>query len=245
MRKVSNPSTTRSAVADWAFNIIILLFATSTIAQPFVIPTASMESTLMTGDHLVVDKLAYSPHGALAGRVLPYGDVKFRDIIVFRFPPDISQTYVKRVIGLPGDRIRIEGKEIYRNGVKLVEPYVQHIDSFRVPYRDDFPSTLVPVGTYPAGLRMLAENVRDGEVIVPGGKYFAMGDNRDDSSDSRYWGFVPRENIIGKPLLVYWSYEAPTSDLTGYSAGHILDVATHFFTKTRWNRTFLLLRPQS
>lgn len=244
MAKVSHLSTGRHALAEWSFNITVLLFATSTIAQPFVIPTASMESTLMTGDHLIVDKLTYSPHGSLAGRVLPYSDVKHGDIIVFRWPVNINQTYVKRAIGLPGDRIRLDGKDVYRNGVKLNEPYVQHIDARRIPYRDDFPSTLVPSDVYPRGLEMLRDNVRDGEVLVPDGQYFAMGDNRDNSSDSRFWGLVPRENIIGKPVIVYWSYEAPTEDLLGYSMDHFIDVATHFFSKTRWDRTFRLVRPE-
>ncbi len=245
MQAVSHSSTNRSTLADWAFNITVLLFATSTIAQPFVIPTGSMESTLMTGDHLIVDKLVYSPHDSLTGRVLPYSDVKQGDIIVFRWPVDITQTYIKRAIGLPGDRIRIEGKDVYRNGIKLIEPYVQHIDARRIPFRDDFPSALVPTDVYPRGRWMLQENVRDGEVIVPADNYFAMGDNRDDSSDSRFWGLVPRENIIGKPLIVYWSYEASTDDLTNYSMHHILDLATHFFTKTRWDRTFMLVRSGS
>src|SRR5271165_3629224 len=145
MPNVSHSSTTRSTLADWAFSITVFLFATSTIAQPFVIPTASMECTLMTGDHLLVDKLAYAPHGSLAGRALPYADVKRGDIIVFRWPVDISQTYVKRVVGVPGDRIRLEDKEVFRNGHKLLEPYVQHIDSRRIPYRDDFPADIVPL----------------------------------------------------------------------------------------------------
>jgi signal peptidase I len=201
-----------------------------------------MEATLMTGDHLIVDKLAYSPHGSMAGRVLPYCDVKRGDIIVFRWPVNIAETYVKRVIGAPGDRIRLEDKIVYRNGVKLVEPYVQHIDERRVPYRDDFPSAIVPLEVYPRGRAMLGEDVRDGEIVVPEGHYFAMGDNRDNSSDSRFWGLVPRENIIGKPVIVYWSYEASTEDLTSYSAHHFFDVAAHFFSKTRWDRMFKLVR---
>jgi len=250
MKTVSHPSvspssTRRSSIADWAFNITVLLFATSTIAQPFVIPTGSMESTLLVGDHVIVDKLAYSPHGSLAGRVLPYEEVKRGDIIVFRWPVDITQTYVKRVIGVPGDRIRIDGKEVYRNGAKLVEPYVQHVDARSVPYRDYFPSAQIPLEVYPQGRQMLDGNVRDGEIVVPEGHYFALGDNRDNSSDSRFWGFVPRENITGKPLLVYWSYQASTEDLTEYSVHHAVDVATHFFSKTRWERMFKLVRAAS
>ena len=238
MEKVSHSKTTRSELADWVFNIVVLIFATSTIAQPFVIPTGSMEKTLMTGDHLIVDRLAYSPHGSVAGKLLPYSDVKHGDIIVFRWPVDLSQNLVKRVIGLPGDRIRLEGKDVYRNGLKMDEPYVQHIDSQRIPYRDDFPSELTPVDLPPRARLMLQKNVVNGELVVPDGCYFAMGDNRDNSSDSRFWGLVPRENIIGKPWVIYWSYEAPTDDLLEYNAHHVIDVATHFFTKTRWDRTF-------
>src|SRR5689334_21059948 len=151
MPKIFQLPSTRSEIADWVFNVVVLLFATSTIAQPFVIPTGSMEGTLMVGDHVIVDKLAYSPHDGTSAKVLPYSDVKRGDIIVFRWPVDIKETYVKRVIGLPGDRIRIEGKEVYRNGERVSEPYVQHVDSRRIPYRDDFPSSLVLPEVYPRG----------------------------------------------------------------------------------------------
>jgi signal peptidase I len=244
MSKIFQTPTTRSEIADWVFNAVVLLFATSTLAQPFVIPTSSMEGTLMTGDHVIVDRLAYSPHDPATTKILPYSDVKRGDIIVFRWPVDIRETYVKRVIGVPGDRIRIQAKNVYRNGVKLVEPYTQHIDPRRIPYRDDFPSALVPSEVYPRGRQMLQADVHDGELVVPAGAYFAMGDNRDNSSDSRFWGMVPRENITGKPLLIYWSFEAPTEDLMSYSVGHFVDVATHFFSKTRWDRTFRLTRAQ-
>jgi signal peptidase I len=229
-------------IAEWAINFVILIFATSTIAQPFVIPTASMESTLMTGDHLIVDKLAYAPPGPLTKHLLPYEDVKRGDVIVFRYPLDISQTWVKRVVGVPGDRIHLENRQVVRNGVKLTEPYVQHVFPDYNAYRDDFPSS--PDGYLkPRGREMLAQNARGGEIVVPSGSYFAMGDNRDNSDDSRFWGFVPRENIIGKPVIVIWSYDAPTEDLTGFSAHHAIDLAEHFFTRTRWARTFKLVRP--
>ena len=245
MANVSHLRTTaRSTLADWAFTIIVLLFATSTIAQPFVIPSGSMESTLMTGDHVIVDKLAYAPHGPAAAKVLPYTDVHRGDIIVFRWPVDISEDYVKRVIGVPGDRIHLDGKNVYRNGVKLIEPYVQHLDARQIPYRDDFPTGAVPAEVYPRGRAMLAADIQAGEIVVPEGQYFALGDNRDLSSDSRFWGLVPRENIIGKPVLVYWSYEATTAELMSYGPEHLFDVATHFFTKTRWDRMFRLVRPQ-
>jgi len=244
MPKISQHSTSSDvpAIAGWAFNIVVLLFATSTIAQPFVIPTGSMESTLMAGDHVIADKLAYAPHGSsAASRLLPYQEIQRGDLIVFRWPVDIRETYVKRVIGVPGDRIRIEDKAVYRNGVKLTEPYAQFIDPCRVAYRDDFPSAWVSPDVYPRGREMLRDDLRGAEIVVPPGNYFAMGDNRDNSSDSRFWGMVPRENITGKPVLVYWSYQASAEDLTGYSLHHVFDVATHFFTKTRWERTFMLI----
>src|ERR1700712_917878 len=172
--------------ADWAAQALILIFATSSIAMPYVIPSASMESTLMTGDHVIVDKMAYAPHGEALSRFLPYSEVKRGDIVVFRYPRDIRQNFVKRVIGVPGDRLHLENGVVVRNGVRLVEPYVQHIATEPDAYRDNFP------------------NVPGQEVVVPEGKYFVMGDNRDNSSDSRYWGFVPRANITGKPVLVFW-----------------------------------------
>lgn len=232
----------RNSIAEWVFNAIVLIFATSTIAQPFVIPTGSMEGTLMTGDHLIVDKLAYSPSGPLTKHLLPYEDVKRGDIIVFRYPPDIRQNYVKRVIGVPGDRIRIADKAVYRNGVRLEEPYVQHVFPNYVPYRDSFPSD-APDNLRALAQTMLANHVEGGELVVPDGMYFAMGDNRDNSEDSRYWGFVPRGNITGKPVFVYWSYEASTEDLMEYTVHHAVDLAQNFFSKTRWDRTLKFIRP--
>ncbi len=144
-------------------------------------------------------------------------------------------------MGVPGDHIRVQNKDVYLNGKKLVEPYTQHIFPNIEPYRDNFPAE--PFGPLdPRGLAMLAANVVNGEVVVPEGRYFAMGDNRDNSLDSRYWGFVPRENIIGKPFVIFWSYDAPTEDLVDFTAKHFIDLAQNFFTKTRWNRTLKLVR---
>jgi signal peptidase I len=226
--------------ADWAAQIVVLIFATSTIAMPYIIPSGSMEGTLMTGDHLIVDKLAYAPHGAISSHLLPYDEVKRGDIIVFRYPPDIRQNFIKRVIGIPGDRLHLENGVVVRNGVRLTEPYVQHIAAAPDAYRDNFPAAPDLMVKAPA-LAMLRNNVQGGELIVPPGQYFAMGDNRDNSSDSRYWGFVPRENITGKPLLVYWSYDAPEEDLLDFNVHHMIDLAEHFVTKTRWNRTLRLV----
>lgn len=237
----------RGSIAEWTVTILLLLFGTTTLVQAFVIPTASMEDTLLIGDHLLVDKLAYAPPGAISKYLLPYEDVKRGDIIVFRYPVDISQTFVKRVIGVPGDHIRIENQQIFRNGKKLVESYIYHKNAYMDSYRDNFPSD--PNGaSAESGRDMLLNHVVNGEIVVPPNSYFAMGDNRDNSLDSRYWGFVPRENIIGKPLLVYWSYDATTEALTGSSVNslfsHFIDLVQHFFSRTRWNRTLMVIRAQ-
>ena len=232
----------RGVIAEWTVTIILLLFGTTTLVQAFVIPTGSMEESLLIGDHLLVDKLAYSPHGSLDGYLLPYQDVRRGDIIVFRYPMDLAQTFVKRVIGVPGDRVQLVDKKLILNGKPIEEPYVIHRTAYIDQYRDNFPgqpNTPVPE----RALEMLRQNVEGNEIVVPPGNYFAMGDNRDQSLDSRYWGFVPRENIIGKPLVIYWSYDAPTERLqdSGVSVAHLKDVVFNFFGKTRWTRTFNLI----
>ena len=235
----------RSTIAEWTITILLLLFGTTTLVQAFVIPTGSMEDTLLIGDHLLVDKLAYAPSGSVSKYILPYQEPKHGDIIVFRYPIDISQTFVKRTIGVPGDRIKIINQIVYRNGVKLDEPYVYHKNPYPDSYRDNFPSSEPNVMLYEPAKEMLQNNVVNGEVVIPENSFFAMGDNRDNSLDSRYWGFVPRENIIGKPLIIYWSYDASTESLAGSSVNalsrHFVDLAEHFFTKTRWRRTFMLI----
>jgi len=241
--KKSKQSMQRGTIAEWTVTILLLLFGTTTLVQAFVIPTGSMEDTLLIGDHLLVDKLTYAPPGSISRYLLPYEDVQRGDIIVFRYPIDIEQTFVKRVIGVPGDHIRLVNKQVYLNGTKLDEPYKIHKTDYIDSYRDNFPSE-PNVRLYPPAEEMLSEHVVNGEVVVPPHSYFAMGDNRDSSLDSRYWGFVPRQNIIGKPLIIYWSYDAPTDQLVSPTIGldHILDLAQHFFTKTRWRRTFKLIR---
>jgi signal peptidase I len=228
-------------LAEWVFNFIILIFATSTIAQPEVIPTSSMEDNLLIGDHVIVDRLAYSPSGPLSRYLLPYEPVKRGDIIVFRYPLNIKEDYVKRVIGVPGDRIRLVNKQVFLNGKKLDEPYKVHKTHYIDSYRDNFPTGAPNIMLPPEALDMLENHVVNGEVVVPPGHYFAMGDNRDNSADSRYWGFVPSENVKGKPLLIYWSYDASTQDLVDFTTGHFIDLAQHFFTKTRWRRTLMLI----
>jgi signal peptidase I len=175
--------------------------------------------------------------------LLPYTPVQRGDVIVFRYPVDIKQTFVKRVIGVPGDHIRIVNKLVYLNGKPLREPYKVHKTFYLDSYRDNFPSE-PNTRVDDRALDMLEKHVVNGEVVVPKDSYFAMGDNRDGSLDSRYWGFVPRENIIGKPLLVYWSFDALTEDLVnpGFSFSHVYDIFRNFFNKTRFSRTMMLVR---
>jgi signal peptidase I len=235
----------RGTIAEWTITILLLLFGTTFLVQAFVIPTGSMEDTLLIGDHLLVDKLSYSTAGSVSKYLLPYENPRDGDIIVFRYPVDITQTFVKRVVGIPGDHIKIIDQQVYRNGKKLTEPYVIHRAPYPDSFRDNFPNSEPNLTLLDPGREMLANNVVSGEVVVPPDSYFAMGDNRDNSLDSRYWGFVPRENIIGKPLIIYWSYNASTESLASSSvnnlASHFLDLAEHFFSKTRWNRTFRLI----
>jgi signal peptidase I len=232
----------RGVIAEWTVTILLLLFGTTTLMQAFVIPTGSMEDTLLIGDHLIVDKLAYAPGGSIVGKLLPYSPVQRGDIIVFRYPMDIRQTYVKRAIGVPGDRIRIRNKQLYLNGKEVLEPYKFHKTEYFDSYRDNFPSPPNSRVEGPA-LEMLEQNVVNGELVVPPDHYFALGDNRDQSQDSRYWGFVPRKNIVGKPLIIYWSYDAPTERLQSpmISLEHAQDLLSNFFGKTRWGRTFQLI----
>ena len=237
------PDPPRHAVAEWTVTILLLLFGTTALVQAFVIPTGSMEESLLIGDHLLVDKLAYAPPGPISKYILPYSEAKRGDIIVFRWPTDIKFTFVKRVIGVPGDRIRIENKQVFRNGKPIEEPYKFHKSDFFDSYRDSFPSE--PNTSIDQGARtMLQRYVVNGEIVVPDNAFFALGDNRDHSLDSRYWGFVPRENIIGKPLIIYWSYDAPTHRLQSStpSLEHVTDLFRNFFTKTRWRRTFNLIQ---
>jgi signal peptidase I len=235
--------TPRGFVTEWAVTLGIYLFVTTTLVQAYVIPTGSMEGTLRVGDHMLVDRVTYAAPGSAGARILPYRELKHGDIVAFLYPEDIRQTYVKRVIGLPGDRIRLDTGQVIRNGRRLTEPYTQHIARYPDAYRDNFP--LSPAAeTTARGRDMLQHHLVNGEVLVPPDMLFMLGDNRDNSLDSRYWGFVPRNYVVGKPLLVYWSYDAPTADLQEWTLTHVLDLAQHFFTKTRWERTFLVPRSQ-
>src|ERR1051325_3511674 len=154
----------RSFVAEWTVTIILLLFGTTNLVQAFVIPTPSMEDTLLVGDHLLVDKLAYAPSGPVSKHILPYSEIKRGDIIVFRYPVDISQTFVKRCIGVPGDHIRLVNKQLLLNGKAVNEPYVYHKTEYIDSYRDNFPSE--PNLHVPESAQdMLANHMRNDEII--------------------------------------------------------------------------------
>ena len=250
-KAVPEPGPPRGVIAEWTVTIILLLFGTTTLVQAFVIPTGSMEDTLLVGDHLLVDKLAYAPGGAVTKHLLPYSDVKRGDIIVF-FKPTLEANgehlyLVKRVIGIPGDHIHLVNGTVYLNGVAQNEPQAQ-VATETYDYRDDFPAVPPPpFGDVTAEWALdLPNHIQNGDLVVPPGSYFAMGDNRPNSLDSRYWGFVPRQNIVGRPLFVYWSFVTPENqyERTGISdrAAFIGHIILHFFDQTRWRRTLHLVK---
>ncbi len=239
---------------DWAATIqsiagtiAIAVFVVTFLAQAFTIPSESMEQTLLIGDYLLVDKLCYGD-GGLWSRLLPYRKIRRGDVVVFHYPVNPALDFVKRVVALPGDRLRIVNKQVFINGVLQQEGFTQFITKVRDPYRDDFPRTdSPPFGIDAKWWKQMPKLVEDHQLIIPEGNYFVMGDNRDDSQDSRYWGFVPRENMIGRPLMIYWSTANPNNDLTGSpSTGdrlyHFAYAVTHVFQTTRWARTFRLVR---
>ncbi|HXX18913.1 MAG TPA: signal peptidase I [Candidatus Acidoferrum sp.] len=223
--------------------ILLVLFATTFVVQAFKIPSQSMEPTLLVGDHLLVNKFIFEGDGAWYDKLLPYRPVRRGDIIVFRFPYDDHLHYVKRVVGLPGERIRIIDRQLYINDSLVAEPYVYHDPSVYDPLSDNFPPPpghFIAMGLRPEWASQIRNYLRDGEVQVPPDHYFVMGDNRESSLDSRYWGFVDRRAIIGRPILIYWSVRASADDyadrsLLGSFRG-IAGTLLHLPSETRWNR---------
>ena len=238
-------STLREYFESIVVTVILALYGTTFAIQAFKIPSSSMEDTLLIGDHLMVDKLAYAPPDRWLGPLLPYQQVQRRDIVVFKFPGNPSTHYVKRVAGVPGDRLRMVNQQLYINGHLADEGYKVHKTGSVDQYRDNFPNSM-PRSVY-AWAEEFRQYVQDGWLVVPPGQYFVMGDNRDFSSDSRYWGFVPRRNILGKPVLIYWSLESSSADYRHRSLWErgvgILKTIVLFPFKTRWGRMFLLIRP--
>ncbi|HEY6307821.1 MAG TPA: signal peptidase I [Candidatus Angelobacter sp.] len=224
---------------------VIVLFVITFAAQAFRVPSESMENTLLAGDFLLADKV-HSAQGGLWGWILPYRDIQRGDVIVFHYPVDPGTYFVKRVIAIPGDRLYLKDKVVYLNGVPLQESYAIHALSDHNPYRDNFPDMHHLSGSVNENWRVeLQGALSDGDLTVPAGRYFVMGDNRDRSLDSRYWGFVPRGNIMGRPLLIYLSVRGLVDGESGHSddkldpSGQVL---AHFFQLARWDRMFRLVR---
>jgi len=256
--------TTVEFLASLAAVLVTGLFIITFVVQAFEIPSSSMEETLLIGDHVFVNRIQFAPKSSWVGPLLPYRDVRRGDIVVFLHPdPHDAGTYVvKRIMGVPGDRIHLRNGVVYRNGQALTEPYVQdtstpvdqrqesYLDTQRGSwaYRNNFPA--VPpsdeYNVYPNWLVELPSHIQGNDLVVPPGYYFAMGDHRDVSLDSRYWGFIPKENIIGRPMFIYWSFETPSNQYQktdiGDRVGFLAHVVLHFFDETRWRRTLRVVR---
>lgn len=235
-------------LASLASVLVTGLFIITFIFQAFEIPSSSMENTLLIGDHVFVNRERFAPPTQWVGPLLPYREVKRGDVFVFLSPAEPGLYIVKRVIGLPGDRIHLRDGVVYRNGVKLDEPYVIHSDNGGYnPYRDNFPA-VSPSDFYnvtPQWQDELPKHIQGEDIVVPPNCYFGMGDNRDVSLDSRFWGFIPRENIIGRPMFIYWSFETPPLQYLQTGLGDRLafmaKVVLHFFDETRWSRTLKVI----
>jgi len=227
------------------------LFVLTFVFQNFVIPSSSMASTLLVGDHVLVERETLAPASKVP--FLHYREVQRGDVVVFYKPVEEAngehKFLVKRVIGIPGDRIHLRNGIVYLNGIAQDEPQAAKPTSSNYdPYVDDFPSVepSVEPGVTQAWSERLPAYIQNGDLVVPRSSYFVMGDNRTNSMDSRYWGFVPRENILGRPLFVYWSIVMPESGneeipLT-QRADSTLHEFLHFFDETRWKRTFHRIR---
>jgi signal peptidase I len=212
--------------------VILALFVRTWVVQAFKIPTGSMENNLLIGDHLLVNKFVFGPTPLAIGRaVLPVREPRRGDVVVFKYPDEPDRDFIKRIIGLPGETVELRNKKVYINGQPIDEPYVHFLSPPSSDYQE-----------------VTSFDVREryGPVTVPPNQYFVMGDNRDNSQDSRYWGFLPRGYIKGKAALIYWSYESGREDYVdeGWAATvkRLLSVVAHFFTKTRWERLFHQIR---
>ena len=236
-------------LASLAEVLVVALFIMAFVLQTFEIPSSSMEDTLLIGDHLFVNREQFAPPTRWMGPVMPYRDIRRGDIVVFLSPEEQGLFVVKRIMGVPGDRIHLHDGVVFRNGQKLEEAYVRHKDDAPNPYRDNFPA-LPPSEMF--GVRNekwqqeFRSHVEGEDIVVPPNSYFAMGDNRDVSYDSRYWGFIPRENVIGRPMFIYWSFTTPPNQYQmrsmGDRLGFLAHIIIHFFDETRWSRTLKVVR---
>ncbi|MGC2698193.1 MAG: signal peptidase I [Candidatus Angelobacter sp.] len=240
--------TLPESIAGIASVLVVGLFILTFVVQHFEIPSRSMEQTLLVGDHVFVDRLTPMGKSPLSW-LFPYRDVRRGDTAVFLTPnPTYAGMYlVKRIIGVPGDRIHLEDGVVYLNGVRQVEPYVAPRDRPHDMFRDEFPRALAyGVGELsPDWVATLEQNTKNGDLVIPPDSYFAMGDNRVNSLDSRYWGFVPRKNMIGRPLFIFWSFDVPEENGEPKPIpdriSSFVNTTLHFFTLTRWNRIFHLV----
>jgi signal peptidase I len=237
-------SILREYVDSLLVTVILALFGITFAVQAFKIPSQSMEETLLVGDHLLVNKFVFADTDGGGLPLLPYRDVRRGDIIVFKYPFPPYQHFVKRVIGLPGDRLQIVDRQVYINGQPIDEPYKIHRARHASAITADFPP---PEGSYYINVMRSWEKeldaLREGDaLVIPPGKYFVMGDNRDNSQDSRYWGLVDRDNIIGRPLLIYWSFDAEgrRAVLPGDDRRHA--GGNGFFARIRWGRLLRFVR---
>jgi len=234
-------------LSSFASVFVVGLFVITFVLQAFEIPSSSMVKTLLIGDHVFVDRITLAPP-AKWFPLVRYRPIERGDIVVFLKPGEPDLYLVKRFIGLPGDHIHLKDGVVYLNGVPQTEPYKMRAEDTAPdeqfdPYRDQFPALLNDPGQRQTAEWQVAlpGDVQNGDLVVPPDSYFAMGDNRPVSLDSRYWGFVPRANVIGRPLFVYWSFEAAEDDATHHTLGEraasLVHTVIHFFDMTRWGRT--------
>jgi signal peptidase I len=226
-------STVREYFESIVIAVVFALFIRTFVVQAFKIPTGSMENNLLIGDHLLVNKFVYGPTlSSLERALLPMAEIHRGDVVVFKYPEEPERDFIKRVIGVPGDTIEIEGRKVNVNGTVLEEPYAHYLQPIVNP------SELHEVTSYDVRQRY-------GPVTVPEHHYFVMGDNRDNSQDSRYWGFLPRENVKGRALVIYWSYESPQDEFAAEPRGVFRSIASGvagLFTRTRWDRLLRQIR---
>jgi signal peptidase I len=236
--------TVPEALASLLRTVVVALFLLTFVLQPFLIPSESMEHTLLVGDFLLVDKQIFAPagnEGSLGRFIMPYRDVRRGDIVVFHHPD--PPLLVKRVVGIPGDRVRIEDGRVTVNGVALDEPYAAFEPAAANPFRDNFPATVyTDPNINPDWWRQMQKLTQNGELVVPYGHYFMLGDNRNHSSDSRFWGLVPRQAIVARPLVIYFSLTRPSTTDIQQAAddrlNHDRELSTRLSGFARWKRIF-------
>ena len=237
--------TVPEALASLLRTMVVALFLLTFLLQPFLIPSESMEHTLLVGDFLLVNKQIFSPSGPLTRWLLPYREVRRGDIVVFHHPR--PPLLVKRVVGVPGDRIRIRDGRVVVNGTALDEPYAAFEPAALNPSRDNFPAALYGDPSIdPDWWHAQQALVHNGEFDVPAGEYFVLGDNRNHSSDSRFWGLVPRDAIVARPLVIYFSLTRPsTTDVeqaVDDRVNHNSELTAKLAGFARWNRIFHVVR---